>query len=574
MLKKFLSYYQPYKRLFLIDFGCAVLAALLELMFPMVVNRVIDRILPQGNFKTMLMVSVLLFSLYLLNMTLNYIVVYLGHRLGINIETDMRRDLFHHLQKHSFAYYDEVQTGELMSRLTSDLFDISELAHHGPEDIFITVMSIVGAFVLMLQVHVPLAIGAIVVVPLLGIGLSLFNRRMSAVNRAIYQQLGHFNASLQNSLSGIRVVKAFANETHEKGLFEQLIQDYRQNKLAFYKTMATSTSFNYVLTRMVTLLALVMGSYYTLKGELSTGELVGFVLLSNTFIKPIEKINTMIEMYPKGYTGFRRFMEEMGREPHIVDAFEAVEAPRFVGDIQYENVSFEYDTGRPVLEHIHLTIQAGQTVAFVGASGVGKTTLVNLLPRFYDLSEGRILIDNQNIQDYTLDSLRRQIGTVQQDVFLFNGTIRDNVLYGRLDATDEEVLQAIEKARLQEVIADLPDGLDTQIGERGVKLSGGQKQRLSIARIFLKNPSILILDEATSALDTQTEQFIQQSFDELAKGRTTLMIAHRLATIQHADRIIVVTADGIVEDGTHDELLALKGHYAALYDAQFNRGDD
>lgn len=571
MLKEFFSYYKPYKKLFSIDFGCAILSGVLELLFPVAVNKVIDTVLPTGNFKTIILVCSLLFALYLFSMTLNYIVVYLGHTLGINIETDMRRKLFAHLQKHSFEYYDEKKTGELMSRLTTDLFDISEVAHHGPEDVFITVMSICGAFVLMWNVHEQLAIGTIILIPILAIGLSIFNKKMKNVNRKIYSQLGEFNAGLENSLSGIRVVKAFANEEFEKKIFEGMIQNYRKNKLAFYKTMATSSSFNYVLMRLITLTSLVFGAYFTIKGELTTGELVGFVLLANTFVKPIERINTMVEMYPKGFAGFKRFNEELARKPAIVDSPNAKVAPHFNGNIHYDNISFEYDDGRPVLENINLEIKAGEMVAFVGPSGAGKTTLINLLPRFYDTTKGSISIDGVNIKDYTLSSLRGQIGTVQQDVFLFNGTIRENVLYGKLDASDEEVERAIEAAKLKEVIEEFPEGLETPIGERGVKLSGGQKQRLSIARIFLKNPSILILDEATSALDTQTEQFIQNSFDELSKGRTTLVIAHRLATIKNVDRIIVVTPDGIVEQGTHKELLEKNGHYAELYYAQFGK---
>ena len=571
MLKEFFSYYKPYKKLFSIDFGCAILSGVLELLFPVAVNKVIDTVLPTGNFKTIILVCSLLFALYLFSMTLNYIVVYLGHTLGINIETDMRRKLFAHLQKHSFEYYDEKKTGELMSRLTTDLFDISEVAHHGPEDVFITVMSICGAFVLMWNVHEQLAIGTIILIPILAIGLSIFNKKMKNVNRKIYSQLGEFNAGLENSLSGIRVVKAFANEEFEKKIFEGMIQNYRKNKLAFYKTMATSSSFNYVLMRLITLTSLVFGAYFTIKGELTTGELVGFVLLANTFVKPIERINTMVEMYPKGFAGFKRFNEELARKPAIIDNPNAKVAPHFNGNIHYDNVSFEYDDGRPVLENINLEIKAGEMVAFVGPSGAGKTTLINLLPRFYDTTKGSISIDGVNIKDYTLSSLRGQIGTVQQDVFLFNGTIRENVLYGKLDASDEEVERAIEAAKLKEVIEEFPEGLETPIGERGVKLSGGQKQRLSIARIFLKNPSILILDEATSALDTQTEQFIQNSFDELSKGRTTLVIAHHLATIKNVDRIIVVTPDGIVEQGTHKELLEKNGHYAELYYAQFGK---
>lgn len=571
MLKEFFSYYKPYKKLFSIDFGCAILSGVLELLFPVAVNKVIDTVLPTGNFKIIILVCSLLFALYLFSMTLNYIVVYLGHTLGINIETDMRRKLFAHLQKHSFEYYDEKKTGELMSRLTTDLFDISEVAHHGPEDVFITVMSICGAFVLMWNVHEQLAIGTIILIPILAIGLSIFNKKMKNVNRKIYSQLGEFNAGLENSLSGIRVVKAFANEEFEKKIFEGMIQNYRKNKLAFYKTMATSSSFNYVLMRLITLTSLVFGAYFTIKGELTTGELVGFVLLANTFVKPIERINTMVEMYPKGFAGFKRFNEELARKPAIVDSPNAKAAPHFNGNIHYDNVSFEYDDGRPVLENINLEIKAGEMVAFVGPSGAGKTTLINLLPRFYDTTKGSISIDGANIKDYTLSSLRSQIGTVQQDVFLFNGTIRENVLYGKLDASDEEVERAIEAAKLKEVIEEFPEGLETPIGERGVKLSGGQKQRLSIARIFLKNPSILILDEATSALDIQTEQFIQNSFDELSKGRTTLVIAHRLATIKNVDRIIVVTPNGIVEQGTHKELLEKNGHYAELYYAQFGK---
>lgn len=571
MLKEFFSYYKPYKKLFSIDFGCAILSGVLELLFPVAVNKVIDTVLPTGNFKTIILVCSLLFALYLFSMTLNYIVVYLGHTLGINIETDMRRKLFAHFQKHSFEYYDEKKTGELMSRLTTDLFDISEVAHHGPEDVFITVMSICGAFILMWNVHEQLAIGTIILIPILAIGLSIFNKKMKNVNRKIYSQLGEFNAGLENSLSGIRVVKAFANEEFEKKIFEGMIQNYRKNKLAFYKTMATSSSFNYVLMRLITLTSLVFGAYFTIKGELTTGELVGFVLLANTFVKPIERINTMVEMYPKGFAGFKRFNEELARRPAIVDSPNAKVAPHFNGNIHYDNVSFEYNDGRPVLENINLEIKAGEMVAFVGPSGAGKTTLINLLPRFYDTTKGSISIDGVNIKDYTLSSLRSQIGTVQQDVFLFNGTIRENVLYGKLDASDEEVERAIEAAKLKEVIEEFPEGLETPIGERGVKLSGGQKQRLSIARIFLKNPSILILDEATSALDTQTEQFIQNSFDELSKGRTTLVIAHRLATIKNVDRIIVVTPDGIVEQGTHKELLEKNGHYAELYYAQFGK---
>ncbi|MRJ48357.1 ABC transporter ATP-binding protein [Fundicoccus ignavus] len=571
MLKQFFSYYKPYKRLFLIDFICAIISAVLELIFPIAVNRVIDEVLPDGNLKMIIMFSVLLFTMYLFNMWMNYIVVALGHEFGINVETDMRRDLFDHYQKQSYTYFDNVKTGELLSRVTTDLFDISEVAHHGPEDVFITIMTLLGAFLLMLNVHVPLAVITVFLLPLMGIALFVFNKKMTQVNTRIFSNVAKFTAGIGNSLSGIRVVKAFANEAHEKKIFEGYNQGFRENKLAFYKTMAISSSFNYILVRLINLFAFLAGSYYTVIGELSLGELVGFILLANVFVRPLEKINNMIELYPKGYAGFKRFSKELKRKPDIVDQPDAYPAPAFKGDIEYHQVSFAYEDGKTVVADANLSIKSGETIAFVGPSGAGKTTLVNLLPRFYEVTSGAITIDGHNIQDVTMESLRKQIGIVQQDVFLFTGTVRENVLYGRLDATPEEVEAAIDAARLREVVEDLPQGLDTEIGERGVRLSGGQKQRLSIARIFLKNPSILILDEATSALDTQTEQFIQASLDKLAQGRTTLIIAHRLATIRHADRIIVVTPDGITEDGTHDELIALKGHYAELYFAQYGR---
>lgn len=569
MLRDFFAYYKPYKKLFMIDFGCAVISAMLELTFPFVVNRVIDTILPTGHYQTVIWVCLLLLAFYLFNMVMKYIVVYLGHKLGITIETDMRRQLFQYFQRQSFEYFDNKQTGELMSRLTSDLFEIGELAHHGPEDLFITLMSLVGAFGLMLQVHVQLAIGTVILVPILGVALAIFNKKMGRINSQVYRQLGEFNAGLSNSLSGIRVVKAFANEAHEEARFEGLIQDYRENKLKFYQTMAASSAFNYVLMRIITLIALVSGAYFTLKGELTTGQLVGFVLLANTFVKPIESINIMIETYPKGFAGFKRFRQELAKPVAVQDLPGAQPAPHFQGQIEYRDVELAYDPGRPVISQLNLSIAPGESVALVGPSGAGKSSMVNLLPRFYDVTSGHVLIDGKDIREYTLASLRQQIGIVQQDVFLFDGTIRENVIYGRLDASEAEVEEAIRAAKLDQVIEQLPDGLDTAIGERGVRLSGGQKQRLSIARIFLKNPSILILDEATSALDTQTEQYIQQSFDQLTKGRTSLIIAHRLATIQHVDRIVVVTEAGVVESGSHQELLALDGHYAALYRAQF-----
>ncbi|MBF2568657.1 ABC transporter ATP-binding protein [Listeria welshimeri] len=571
MLKRFFSYYKPYRTLFIIDFGCAVLAAILELAFPVAVNHVIDTLLPGKDFGLIITAALALLFFYILNTFMQYIVTYFGHMLGLNIETDMRRDLFSHLQKQPFGFYDNQKTGKLMSRMTTDLFEIGEVAHHGPEDIFISIMSLFGAFFLMLNINVKLAISTFILVPILTVLIVYFNKRMTKVTTGIFKDLGNFNAGVENAISGVRVVQAFANEPHEKGRFAVLNQAYRKSKLMFYKVMGLSFSFNYFLMRLISLFALLFGAYFTINGEISYGEFVGFILLTNVFIRPIEKINNVIESYPKGFSGFKRFLEVMDTEPAIQDEKDAKPAGEFRGDIAYKQVSFEYSDGKNVLNHINLSIKAGETVAFLGPSGAGKTTICNLLPRFYDVTDGEITIDNQNIKDFTLPSLRAQIGVVQQDVFLFSGTVRENIAYGKLDASDEEIEHVVKLAHLSKVVEEMPDGLDTIIGERGVKLSGGQKQRLAIARMFLKNPPILILDEATSALDTETEQVIQASLEELAEGRTTLIIAHRLATIKHADRIIVVNETGIAETGTHDELLTKEnGAYKRLYDAQFN----
>ncbi|AKS53447.1 multidrug ABC transporter ATP-binding protein [Listeria monocytogenes] len=543
----------------------------MELAFPVAVNHVIDTLLPGKDFGLIITAALALLFFYILNTFMQYIVTYFGHMLGLNIETDMRRDLFSHLQKQPFGFYDNQKTGKLMSRMTTDLFEIGEVAHHGPEDIFISIMSLFGAFFLMLNINVKLAISTFILVPILTVLIVYFNKRMTKVTTGIFKDLGNFNAGVENAISGVRVVQAFANEPHEKGRFRVLNQAYRQSKLMFYKVMGLSFSFNYFLMRLISLFALLFGAYFTINGEISYGEFVGFILLTNVFIRPIEKINNVIESYPKGFAGFKRFLEVMDTEPAIQDEKDAKPAKAFRGDIAYNHVSFEYSDGKNVLNHINLSIKAGETVAFVGPSGAGKTTICNLLPRFYDVSAGEITIDGENIKRFTLPSLRAQIGVVQQDVFLFSGTVRENIAYGKLDASDEEIEHVVKLAHLSKVVEEMPDGLDTIIGERGVKLSGGQKQRLAIARMFLKNPPILILDEATSALDTETEQVIQASLEELAEGRTTLIIAHRLATIKHADRIIVVNETGIAETGTHDELLAQdNGAYKRLYDAQFN----
>ncbi|WP_191559433.1 ABC transporter ATP-binding protein [Metabacillus idriensis] len=569
MLKRFFAYYRPYKGLFLIDFSCAVIAGLLELGFPLVVNAFIDRLLPSGDWNIIIWACAGLLLLYILNTGLQYIVTYWGHMLGINIETDMRKKLFEHIQKLSFRFFDNTKTGHLISRLTNDLMEIGELAHHGPEDLFIAVMTLIGAFSVMLAINVKLALLTFLVIPFLLFLAVYFNNKMTGAIHQLYTDIADFSARVENNVSGIRVVQAFGNETFEKTQFQKNNLRFRLSKLLAYKIMALNISISYFLMRLITLFVLVCGTWFVIQNELSSGGFIAFVLLTNVLFRPIEKINAIIESYPKGIAGFKRYIELIDTEPDIKDKPDAAEAGKLTGDIRYEGVSFGYQNEDNVLNEIDLTIHAGETVAFVGPSGAGKTTLCSLLPRFYEVSAGKIIVDGMDIRDLTLSSLRKQIGIVQQDVFLFSGTMRENIAYGKLGATEHDIWLAAKHAQLEELIYSLPNGLDTVIGERGVKLSGGQKQRLSIARMFLKNPPILILDEATSALDTETEKAIQESLAKLSAGRTTLVIAHRLATIKNADRIIVVNKDGIAEQGSHEELMAEGKGYRKLYEAQF-----
>ncbi|KQU94706.1 multidrug ABC transporter ATP-binding protein [Ensifer sp. Root31] len=568
MLKRFFAFYRPYGGLFILDFTCAVLSGLLELGFPVAVKLFVDQLLPSQEWTLILLASVGLLVVYLVNTGLMATVTYWGHMLGINIETDMRRMAFDHLQKLSFSFFDNQKTGHLVGRLTKDLEEIGEVAHHGPEDLFIAIMTFIGALLLMMTVHWQLALITAAVVPITAWVTSRYGGRMASNFRNLYGRVGDFNARIEENVGGIRVVQAFVNEEHERNLFETDNQNYRQTKLEAYRIMAASTSLSYMSMRLTQLIVMITGSYFVLTGQLSNGGFIGFLLLVGVFFRPVEKINSVIETYPKGIAGFKRFIELMETEPDIEDRPGAVDVSGLRGDITYRNVSFGYSPDKPTIANIDLTIKAGETVAFVGPSGAGKTTICSLLPRFYEVAEGSITVDGVDIRDIKLASLRGQIGIVQQDVFLFAGTIRDNIAYGRLGASEADILDAARRAKLDGMIAALPDGMDTVIGERGVKLSGGQKQRLAIARMFLKNPSILILDEATSALDTETEKAIQQSLADLSKGRTTLVIAHRLATIRDADRIIVVDTNGISEQGPHDTLLAAKGTYSRLYHAQ------
>jgi ATP-binding cassette subfamily B protein len=569
MLSQFFAYYRPHRRLFALDFGCAVISGLLELGFPMAIRGFVDQLLPSRDWGLILIASTILLAIYLANTGLTAVVVYWGHLLGINIETEMRRRAFDHLQKLSFSFYDNSKTGNLITHVTKDLEDVGEVAHHGPEDLFIAIMTFVGAFALMFTINWRLALLTTVITPIVTIVSSRYGNRMTQNFRALFRQVGAFNARIEENVGGMRVVQAFANEEHERRLFAVDNAQYRTTKLQAYRLMAASSSITYLGMRLTQMVVMVAGTWFVLHGQLSEGGFVSFLLLVGVFLRPVDKINGVLETYPKGIAGFRRYTELLATEADIVDRPGAAPAGALRGDIRFEGVTFGYGDGRTVLNDIHLSIAAGETIAFVGPSGAGKTTLCSLLPRFYEATAGSITIDGQDIRDMTLASLRSQIGIVQQDVFLFGGTVRENIAYGRLDAPEADIVEAARRAQLAEVIAALPDGLDTVVGERGVKLSGGQKQRLAIARMFLKNPPILILDEATSALDTETERAVQRALADLSAGRTTLVIAHRLATIRNADRIVVVDRSGLAEQGRHTELLAAGGVYGRLHAAQY-----
>ena len=571
LLRQFLAYYRPHRRLLALDFGCAALSGLLELGFPMAVRAFIDTLLPRGDLPLILGAIAALLVIYVANGALTAVINYWGHVLGIAIETELRRRAFDHLQTLSFRFFDNQKTGHLVARLTTDLVDIGEVAHHGPEDLIIAVLTFAGAFALMVHVSLPLAAIAALVVPLAMAIVARYGGRMDRSWQAQFRRIAGFNARIEETVGGVRVVQAFANEEHERRLFAAENAQYEIEKRRAYAAMAASMSLNYLGMRLMQIVVMLAGTMLIVRGGLSIGDFVAFLLLVGVFYRPLDKISAVIETYPKGIAGFRRYAALLAIAPDITDRADAIEAPPLRGDVRYEGVTFGYRSGRPVLRNIDLMVRAGETVALVGPSGAGKTTLCSLLPRFYDVDAGRITVDGIDIRAMTRASLRRQIGIVQQDVFLFAGSLRDNIAYGRLDAGDTAIREAARRARLDDVLAGLPEGLDTLVGERGVKLSGGQKQRLAIARIFLKNPPLLILDEATSALDSETERAIQASLAELSRGRTTLVIAHRLATVRDADRIIVVTEAGIAEQGSHAALLAANGAYRRLHDAQFGQ---
>ncbi|AGI39693.1 thiamine ABC transporter permease [Thermoclostridium stercorarium subsp. thermolacticum DSM 2910] len=567
-IKKFIAYYRPYKGMFFMDMFCALVLSAIDLFFPKLVQYLLDEVYgkrPPDMIKIILLAGLGLLALYIIRYFCQRYITAQGHIMGARMEADMRRDLFSHLQKLSFSFYDNANTGTLMSRMTNDLFDISELAHHGPEDLFISVIKIAGAVVIMLTMNVKLTIILLLLISFIIVFTANYNLKMRAVFADNRRKIALVNAQTQDTLEGIRVVKSFSNEKIEQQKFDRSNHEFLNSKESNYTIMGKFFSGNQFLQGVLYLTVLVIGGIFLSHGSISSSELVAYILFINVFLNPIDKLVNFTEQYQKGMAGFERFLEILNTKPEIEDSEDAEELTNVEGEIRFNNVSFSYNGKKEVLKNINLTIPKGKTVALVGPSGSGKTTFCNLIPRFYEVDEGSITIDGKDIRKVTLESLRRNIGMVQQDVYLFSGTVKENILYGKPDATDEEVIQAAKLANAHDFIMELENGYDTFVGERGVKLSGGQKQRISIARAFLKNPPILILDEATSALDNESERLVQQALDVLAKGRTTLIIAHRLSTVKNADRIVVLTSNGIEEEGTHDELINKGGVYASLY---------
>ena len=568
-LAVFASYYKPHLGLFVLDMVCALLIALVDLAFPYLSRYSMQELLPEKLYTAFFVVVAILVGAYILRSVFNYIVAYWGHLLGVRIEADIRRDLFTHMQELSFRFYDKNQTGHLISRVTGDLFEITELAHHGPEDLFISFVTLMGAFIVMLTIRWELALAVFIVVPIFLCFTVMLRRRMNRVSMEVKVKLAGINGEVGSSISGMRTAKAFANEAAEIEKFRRANDQFRTSKNGYYHAMATYHSVLEFALSIMSVLVIALGGFLIMRDKMDYVDLLTFTLYVSAFIAPMRKLSAFVEQYTQGMAGFRRFLELMREDPDITDAPDAAVLETVRGDIRVEDLTFRYESdGEDVLSHISLHIRPGETVAVVGPSGGGKSTLCQLIPRFYDVTEGAVLVDGHDVRSVTQRSLRENIGVVQQDVFLFAGTVYDNILYGRPDATEEEVHEAAKRAEIYDDILAMPNGFQTEVGERGVMLSGGQKQRISIARIFLKNPPVLILDEATSALDSVTEHRIQAAFDELAKGRTTLIIAHRLSTIRSASRILVIDDNHIAEEGTHEELLARGGEYAQLWQAQ------
>ncbi|NLI89698.1 MAG: ABC transporter ATP-binding protein [Epulopiscium sp.] len=571
MIKKFIQYYKPHKRLFAIDMIAAFLVALCDLFYPMITRNIMNKYVPNKQLRLMFTWAVILLLIYILKAMLNYVIQYYGHVVGVRMQADMRRDVFKHLQKLPFSYFDENKTGVIMSRIINDLQEITELAHHGPEDIFVSSIMLIGSFIILSTINLTLTLIIFAFIPLL-IWFSVKKRvKMSNAFAKTRKEVGEVNASLENSISGIRVAKAFANKEHEVEKFQESNNRFQSAREYAYKTMAEFYSGTNFIIDLLNVVVLIAGGYFTYQGYINFGDYVAYLLFVNLFLAPIKKLVQFVEQFQLGMTGFERFIEILEEEEEKEEEG-SILLDKVEGKIDFNGVGFKYDENTRIFQDINLNIEKGKTVALVGPSGGGKTTLCHLIPRFYDIDEGEILLDDINVENIKRESLRKNIGIVQQDVFLFTGTIGENIWYGDLDADFEDVVEAAKKANIHDFIVGLPDGYNTNIGERGVKLSGGQKQRISIARIFLKNPPILILDEATSALDNTTEMLIQKSLESLSKGRTTLIVAHRLSTIKNADEIVVLTENGIEERGTHKDLLKQEGMYSYLYESQFNVG--
>ena len=567
MFKKFVSYYAPHRRLFFGDMTCSLLVAVCNMFFPLITRNIINVYVPQRNMRLLLTWAAVLLALYVFKACLGYFIQYYGHMMGVRIQVDMRRDAFRHLQRLPFSFYDKTQTGVVMSRVINDTFEIAELAHHGPEDIFLSCVMLTGSFFLLSTMNVQLTLIIFAFVPFLMFFALKKRRKLSRTSRETRARIGEVNADLQNSIAGVRVSKAFETSHHELTKFQKGNKSYEQARSEQYQAMAEFTSGSTFMLDFLMLVTLTAGGIFAFYGKINIGEFTAYLLFTNLFIDPMKRFISFIEQLQTGTTGFARLQELMDA-PQERDKEGARDLENVQGAISFEHVSFRYDEGQSVLSDLNLTIHPGETVAIVGPSGGGKSTLCHLLPRFYEVESGRITIDGTDITDYTLQSLRQQIGIVQQDTFLFAGSIRDNIAYGNVDAPLEDIEKAAERAHIDEYINSLPDGYDTYVGERGVTLSGGQKQRISIARVFLKNPKILILDEATSALDNTTEIQIQGALEELSEGRTTLVVAHRLSTVRHADKIVVLTRNGVEEQGSHEALLHLNGVYAQLWRGQ------
>ena len=568
-LKKLFAYYQPYQALFYSDMFFAILGAAVTLIIPLIVRHITNEVVylePDLAKSSLITMGTILIGLVLLEIFCNFYIAYYGHIMGAKMEADMRRDIFGHYQKLTFAFYDNQKVGHLLSRITSDLFDISELLHHGPEDLVISVIKITGSFTILLTINVRLALVAFAFIPVMLLFAFYYNRKMKRAFKKNREKIADMNSQIEDSLSGIRVVKSFANEKEEMRKFKAGNDNFVEAKKLSYKYMGIYNSGLGAMTTLITVVVLIAGVGMMLSGSVELADLLTFLLYITNFTDPVKKLVSFTEQFQNGYSGFERFLEILSIAPDIADKPDAISVEEVKGDIEFRNVSFQYEEQtEKVLDQINLKVKAGEYVAPVGPSGAGKTTLCSLIPRFYEVSQGAVLIDGIDIRDMKLDDLRNHIGIVQQDVYLFAGTIMDNIRYGKPDATDDEVVRAAKCANAHDFIMSFPEGYDTDIGQRGVKLSGGQKQRLSIARVFLKNPPILIFDEATSALDNESEKVVQESLESLAANRTTFVIAHRLTTIRNAQKILVLTEDGIAEQGTHEELLAKKGIYESLY---------